>query len=76
MDRVTKTAPDGDATGTGSSDPYLGDLARQQRSLDTQGTCPGEAGRTESDGDDRGDYGDGCYDPYVAGIARDGRSTT
>lgn len=76
MDRVKRTAPDGDAIGTGSSDPYLGDLARQRRSLDTQGACPGEPGRSEWEGEERRGDGDGCYDPYVAGLASDSRSDT
>ncbi len=75
MDRNRRTSPDGDSQPTGSSDPYLGDLARQRRHLDTGEACPASDRDSIWDGHDRRGDGVGCYDPYVVDVTRPGRSS-
>lgn len=75
MDRRTRTAPDGDSRVTGSSDPYLGDLVRQGR---TMGRSTGLSAGCSSygwDGVNRREDDVACYDPYVVDLARSGRSS-
>lgn len=75
MDKTRRTSPDGDSQPTGSSDPYLGDLARQQHDLETEAACPAGSHDGVWDGTDRRDDGVGSYDPYVVDVTRPGRSS-
>ncbi len=74
MDRRTRTAPDGESRVTGSSDPYLGDLARLRRSMGA--AADGSTGciTQDWDGVDRREDEISCFDPYLVSLARDGRS--
>jgi hypothetical protein len=74
MDRTRRTSPDGDSRPTGSSDPYLGDLVRQQHELATEEVCSSGSHKSTWDGDERRDDGVGCDDPYVVEVTRPGRS--
>lgn len=74
MDRNRRTLPDGDSRPTGSSDPYLGDLARQQHDLATDAVCPAGDDNAWDEHDRRYD-GVGSYDPYVVDVTRPGRSS-
>jgi len=73
MDRRTRTPPDGDSMVTGSSDPYLGDLVRQRRSLGATEERSAGCSSHEWDGVNRRDDEISCFDPYVVGLARDRR---
>ncbi len=75
MDRRTRTAPDGDSRVTGSSDPYLGDLARQRRSVSAGASPSVELDAYDWDGVNRREDEVSCFDPYLVGLARGGRSS-
>jgi hypothetical protein len=75
MDRRTRTAPDGDARATGSSDTYLAEVVRQRHSLLTPGARPHHTERPAWDGEERRQEDVSCYDPYLVGLTRGGRSS-
>ena len=74
MDRKSRTSPDGESRPTGSSDPYLGDLVNQRDSGGLESTCPGSPEPGSWDGSERRGDGVSCYDPYLDGLTRTGRS--
>jgi len=74
MDRRTRTSPDGDSRVTGSSDPYLGDLARMRRSMGVASTAGTGSTTHEWDGVNRREDEVSCFDPYLVSLARGARS--
>lgn len=68
-----KPAPDGDSRPTGSSDPYLGDLASSNRGVGLESACP-QGSESVWAGDDRRSDTITCFDPYIVELTRPIRS--
>lgn len=68
-----KPAPDGDARPTGSSDPYLGELAASNRGVGLESVCP-QGNESVWAGDDRRSDTITCFDPYIVELTRPIRS--
>jgi len=75
MGRRSRTSPDGDPRATGASDCYLADVARQRRAgANESASCSGSVIQ-DWDGQERRSEEVSCFDPYLVGLARGGRSS-
>ena len=77
MDKRSRTSPDGDPRATGASDCYLAEVVRQRArpsAADESVSRPGVG--QEWDGQERRSDEVSCFDPYLVGLARGGRSSS